>query len=49
MDGHITVFEHETLRSDRGEKRLSQKQLGVLQTFYGEVSIPKITCHFLGS
>ena len=40
MDGHITVFEHETLRSDRGEKRLSQKQLGVLQTFYGEDGVP---------
>ena len=40
MDGHITVFEHETLRSDRGEKRLSQKQLGVLQTFYGENGVP---------
>lgn len=39
-DGHITVFEHETLRSDRGEKRLSQKQLGVLQTFYGEDGVP---------
>jgi len=40
VDGHITVFEHETLRSDRGEKRLSQKQLGVLQTFYGEDGVP---------
>jgi len=33
---HITVFEHENLRSDRGDKRLLPNQLEALQLFYGE-------------
>jgi 5-methylcytosine-specific restriction enzyme subunit McrC len=37
---HITVFEHESLRIDRGEKRLTNSQLEALQKFYGEKGIP---------
>lgn len=37
---HITVFEHESLRSDRGGKRLSSNQLETLQLFYGEKGTP---------
>jgi len=37
---HIIVFEHESLRSDRGEKRLSPNQLEALQSFYGEDGVP---------
>jgi 5-methylcytosine-specific restriction enzyme subunit McrC len=33
---HITVYEHETLRVDRGEQRISAAQLEALQVFYGE-------------
>lgn len=33
---HITVYEHETLRVDRGEQRISEAQLEALQVFYGE-------------
>lgn len=32
----ITVFEHETLRFDKGEKRLSEDQFKALQCYYGE-------------
>lgn len=37
---HITVFEHESLRTDRGEQRLSPVQLEALQLFYGENGVP---------
>lgn len=37
---HITVFEHETLRLDRGGKRLLPCQLEALQSFYGEKGVP---------
>ena len=30
---HITVYEHETLRVDRGEQRISEAQLEALQVF----------------
>jgi 5-methylcytosine-specific restriction enzyme subunit McrC len=33
---HITVFEHEILRTDRGEKRLSEDQLRALQNYSGD-------------
>lgn len=33
---HIVVFEHESLRTDRGEQRLANGQLESLQLFYGE-------------
>ena len=37
---HITVFEHESLRVDRGEQRLNKSQLEALQLFYGEKGVP---------
>ena len=37
---HIPVFEHESLRTDRGEQRLSKNQLEALQSFYGEQGVP---------
>ena len=37
---HITVFEHESLRTDRGEQRLSDIQLKSLQTYFGESGVP---------
>ena len=36
----MTVFEHEILRTDRGEKRLSETQLKLLQQFYGDSGVP---------
>lgn len=36
----ITVFEHERLRTDRGEQRLTSDQLEALQLFYGETGVP---------
>jgi 5-methylcytosine-specific restriction enzyme subunit McrC len=33
---HITVFEHEALRFDKGEKRISKEQFQALQSYYGE-------------
>ncbi|KAF0237861.1 MAG: 5-methylcytosine restriction system component-like [Prolixibacteraceae bacterium] len=42
---HITVFEHEILRHDKGEKRITQDQLKALQNYYGE-GIPYYSlCH----
>lgn len=37
---HITVFEHESLRTDRGEQRLSDIQLKSLQKYFGESGVP---------
>ncbi len=37
---NITVFEHESIRIDRGEEKLSPKQLEALQQFYGEKGVP---------
>jgi 5-methylcytosine-specific restriction enzyme subunit McrC len=37
---HITVFEHENLRIDRGAQRLSDIQLKAMQLFYGEQGVP---------
>lgn len=37
---HITVFEHENLRTDYGEERLTFDQLESLQKFYGEKGVP---------
>ncbi|MDP2415744.1 McrC family protein [Daejeonella sp.] len=36
----ITVFEHESLRTDQGGKRLSDIDLKILQKFYGEKGVP---------
>ena len=33
---HITVFEHESIRFDKGEKRITEDQFKALQTYYGE-------------
>ncbi|HHT03977.1 MAG TPA: restriction endonuclease [Bacteroidales bacterium] len=53
---YIAVFEHESLRTDRGEKRLSHSQLSSLQKFYGEKGVPYYSlihqgvkfCEFVG-
>jgi len=37
---NITVFEHESLRTNRGEKRLTIRQLDALQLFFGESGVP---------
>lgn len=37
---HIIVFEHENLRIDRGEQRLTSSQLETLRLFYGENGVP---------
>ena len=39
-NNHIIVFEHEILKTDRGEKRLSAVQFKSLQQFYGESGVP---------
>jgi len=33
---HITVFEHETIRFDKGTKRITEDQFMALQNYYGE-------------
>lgn len=37
---HIVVFEHENIRIDRGEQRLTPSQLETLRLFYGEKGVP---------
>lgn len=37
---YIVVYEHETLRFDRGEKRITEGQLEALQVYYGEKGVP---------
>ena len=37
---HITVFEHESLRIDRGEQRITEIQLKSLQAYFGESGVP---------
>ncbi|GAB3527676.1 hypothetical protein GCM10027443_04510 [Pontibacter brevis] len=37
---HITVFEHSSLWTEKGEERLSEPQLQALQAFYGEKGVP---------
>ena len=39
----ITVFEHETLHTDRGKKRLSLPELEALELFYGEKGVDYFT------
>lgn len=45
---HITVFEYESLRTDRGEQRLSDMQLKSLQTFFGESGVPYFSLIYNG-
>jgi len=37
---HITVFEHESLRTDRGTPCITNEQLEALSLFYGENGVP---------
>ena len=37
---HITVFEHETLRFDKGVERISEEQFNALRIYYGEKGVP---------
>lgn len=53
---YITIFEHECLHTDRGEKRLTESQLAALQIYYGETGVPYYSlihkgvkfCEFVG-
>lgn len=35
VNHHITVFEHESIRFDKGEKRITENQFNALQHYYG--------------
>lgn len=37
---HITVFEHETVRFDKGDKKITEDQFDALRLYYGEKGIP---------
>jgi len=37
---HITVFEHETIRFDKGTKRITHDQFNELSHYYGEKGLP---------
>ncbi|MES2622228.1 MAG: restriction endonuclease [Bacteroidota bacterium] len=37
---YISVFEHESLRTDRGEQKLTEIQLKSLQAYFGESGVP---------
>lgn len=39
-ENHFRVFEHESLRIDKGKQKLKDDQLSALQLFYGETGIP---------
>lgn len=53
---YITIFEHESLRTDMGAKRLTDSQLAALQIYYGENGVPYYSlihkgvkfCEFVG-
>ena len=36
----ITVFEHETIRFDKGEKKITEEQFNALRLYYGEKGVP---------
>lgn len=44
---HITVFEHEIIRFDKGEKRITEAQFQALQHYYGE-GVPYFTLSYNG-
>lgn len=37
---HITVFEHETVRFDKGEKKITEDQFDALRHYFGENGLP---------
>jgi len=37
---HITVFEHETVRFDKGEKKITEDQFDALRLYFGEKGLP---------
>lgn len=39
-DQIITVFEHETVRFDKGQKRITEDQFDALRLYYGEKGLP---------
>ena len=39
-NNHITVFEHETIRFDKGVERISEEQFNALLKYYGESGVP---------
>lgn len=37
---HITVFEHETVRFDKGDKKITEDQFDALRLYFGEKGLP---------
>jgi len=37
---HITVFEHETVRFDKGDKKITEEQFDALRLYFGEKGLP---------
>lgn len=37
---HITVFEHETVRFDKGDKKITEDQFNALRLYFGEKGLP---------
>lgn len=56
LQNHITVFEHETLKTDKGEQKLTHAQFKALEVLHGEKGTPYFSlipsgvkfCEFVG-
>lgn len=40
IKNHIVIFEHQSIRIDRGDNRINKSQLNALQQFFGEKGVP---------
>jgi 5-methylcytosine-specific restriction enzyme subunit McrC len=45
---HITVFEHETVRFDKGDKKITEDQFDALRLYFGEKGLPYYTLCYNG-